>query len=137
MILMIIILNWPLISPLLIHAFTFYSFISVVERFGLILSPIKLKVRLPIVESERCLTAYRPHNLQLGTGQVCAGGTRGHDSCMGDSGGPLMFYNRKSAAWVVSGIVSLGLEQCGIPGVPGIYTKVENYNDWIVSKVRK
>lgn len=48
-----------------------------------------------------------------------------------------MYYNRKKAAWVVSGIVSMGLDKCGIPGVPGVYTKVEDYIEWIESKIKK
>lgn len=110
---------------------------TVQDKYGIILSPIKLKVRLPIVSMESCSNVYRSHNVNLGSSQVCAGGLRGRDACLGDSGSPLMFYNRRKATWVVSGIVSMGLDKCGLIGVPGVYTKVENYIEWIESKVRK
>lgn len=113
------------------------AYISVQAAHGIILSPIKLKVKLPIVEINTCTNVYRSLDVELGNGQVCAGGTRGQDACMGDSGGPLMFYNRAQASWVASGVVSIGLKECGLSGFPGVYTKVENYVDWIKSKVRK
>lgn len=92
---------------------------------------------LPIVDSQSCNATYRTHSLNLAPSQVCAGGDKGRDACRGDSGGPLMFFDTNRASWVLSGVVSLGLQQCGLPGVPGIYTKVDNYVDWIEKKIRR
>lgn len=116
---------------------TFFSCFPVQADHGVILSPIKLKVKLPIVEVDTCTNVYRSLNVELNGNQVCAGGTRGQDACMGDSGGPLMFYNRHHASWVASGVVSIGLKDCGLSGFPGVYTKVENYVDWIKAKIKK
>lgn len=58
---------------------------------------------------------------------LCAGSSDGRDTCVGDSGGPLVRYQDK---WVLVGIVSWGVG-CGIKGLPGIYTRVSQYSDWI------
>lgn len=59
-------------------------------------------------------------------------------SSFGDSGCPLMHFNvnGKPAFWYVAGIVSYGIEKCGLDGVPGVYTKVSHYVDWIKANVR-
>ncbi|XP_055525723.1 CLIP domain-containing serine protease B8-like [Wyeomyia smithii] len=94
-------------------------------------SPIKLKVALPIVDHQRCRDIYRPHKLALGSGQLCAGGHKAKDSCFGDSGSPLMFFDNKKGTWILSGVVSIGVQKCGTEGQPGIYTNVREYLGWI------
>lgn len=74
-------------------------------------------------------TRYRRRIYQS---MICAGYPEGgKDSCSGDSGGPLMVreYNR----WILVGIVSHGV-RCGEPNLPGIYTNVAQFVDWIHSK---
>ena len=46
----------------------------------------------------------------------------------GDGGGPLVC--EKDGQWYQVGIVSFGIG-CGRRNVPGVYTKVEDYEDWI------
>ena len=42
-----------------------------------------------------------------------------------------MCYSKNSKEWIVSGIVSFGPEaECGT-GLPGVYTKVAYFKDWI------
>lgn len=94
-------------------------------------SPILLKVVVPYISNDKCQQLLSPHSLEIGTGQVCAGGADTRDACIGDSGGPLMHYDRRRIAWTLSGIVSTGPKGCGTPGVPGIYTRVDQYIDWI------
>lgn len=55
----------------------------------------------------------------MNIGQVCAGGVKSRDSCLGDSGGPLMYLDRNRHSWIVSGIVSFGAEKCGTADIPG------------------
>jgi len=64
--------------------------------------------------------------------QICAGGNAGKNGCKGDSGGPLMCESqRKDGRFVISGIVSYGDSQCGIPGRPSVFTRVASHLDWI------
>ncbi|CAN5470988.1 hypothetical protein BH23ACT9_BH23ACT9_01750 [soil metagenome] len=64
---------------------------------------------------------------------ICVGnptpdpGNPGNDSCQGDSGGPLI--STIDGRDVQFGVVSFGGE-CGVD-LPGVYTKVSNYTDWI------
>jgi hypothetical protein len=66
---------------------------------------------------------------------ICTGGTRGKDSCNGDSGGPAIAM-RDGKPWLV-GILSIGSElpetdkSCGAEGRIAVYTSVEKYSNWI------
>lgn len=65
---------------------------------------------------------------------ICAGEyAGGADSCTGDSGGPLTYGS--GAARVLVGIVSAG-DGCGKPKRYGIYTRIAQYQDWIMEGVR-
>nr|XP_027795124.1 tissue-type plasminogen activator isoform X3 [Marmota flaviventris] len=84
--------------------------------------------------SSRCTSQYM-FNKTVTNNMLCAGDTRSggnqanlHDACQGDSGGPLVCVKDKRMTLV--GIISWGLG-CGQKDVPGIYTKVTNYLDWI------
>ncbi|XP_071451586.1 serine protease persephone-like [Hetaerina americana] len=67
--------------------------------------------------------------------QVCAGDKNGKkDTCVGDSGGPLQFKSKESSSLLtVVGITSFG-SKCG-QSLPGVYTRVSSYLDWIEQKV--
>ena len=58
-----------------------------------------------------------------------------HDSCGGDSGGPLIVRKSKTSPMYLLGVVSFGTRDCGT-GSPGVYTRVESYISWIRSKLR-
>lgn len=62
--------------------------------------------------------------------QIC--GTTSSDACQGDSGGPLQIQ-KKEGGYSIVGVVSYGAE-CGSK-VPGIYTRVVKYLDWIEERV--
>ncbi|XP_050590762.1 uncharacterized protein LOC126922324 [Bombus affinis] len=103
-------------------------------------SNIKLKLTLPIVDEVQCQMTYGNVGVALGYGQICAGGQKGKDSCRGDSGGSLMAVERDqngSARWVAVGVVSFGPSPCGMPGWPGVYTRVIDFVPWILSKMRQ
>lgn len=50
-----------------------------------------------------------------------------------DSGGPLMWLNGNQ--YFLIGIVSYGPTICGTPGIPGVYTNVTSFVDWIHEKI--
>jgi secreted trypsin-like serine protease len=61
--------------------------------------------------------------------QLCIGSKRaGEDSCQGDSGGPVISGEDPGTRLV--GLVSYG-QGCGHKGVPGVYTRVSRYAQWI------
>lgn len=39
--------------------------------------------------------------------------------------------------WYMSGITSFGTTSCGTDSIPGVYTKVSSYVDWIVENMRE
>lgn len=62
--------------------------------------------------------------------QYCAHDPNGKkDSCQGDSGGPLQLIRSYSNPGKVVAVVSFGIG-CG-RGLPGIYTRVAHYMEWI------
>lgn len=86
-----------------------------------------LEVDLPIVSDAACGAYYGTFD---GPSEVCAGYPEGgKDSCQGDSGGPLMAQGTDGDALLI-GVVSRG-EGCARAGVPGVYTEVSAYADWI------
>lgn len=64
--------------------------------------------------------------------QICAGSKdESKDTCQGDSGGPLQVYHPSlHCMYTIIGITSFGIA-CGSIGVPGVYTRVYPYIDWI------
>ncbi|CAL4164603.1 unnamed protein product [Meganyctiphanes norvegica] len=66
------------------------------------------------------------------TNQILCAGRLGVDACRGDSGGPLSYENTKGHH-TVFGIVSKGINCADIPIVPGFYTNIASYVDWIYS----
>ncbi|XP_063822709.1 phenoloxidase-activating enzyme 1-like isoform X1 [Ostrinia nubilalis] len=94
------------------------------------LSLIKLKVKLPVVDRERCAKTFP----SLNDGQVCLGGKKLSDTCQGDSGGPAM-RQRSDRRWQAIAVVSYGIG-CGVEGRPAVYTAVHKYHDWIIDTMQ-
>lgn len=58
----------------------------------------------------------------------------GRDTCGGDSGGPILREDGKGG-WVQVGVVSFGVGKCGNAALPGVYTRLALYTDWMRSVV--
>ena len=91
----------------------------------------KLKsVVLEIVDNEICAEKVKKNTgIKLVKSQLCAAGfQKGMDTCEGDSGGPLICD--VEGRWTLTGVVSYGLN-FGDKDIPGFYTRVAEYLDWI------
>lgn len=100
------------------------------------LPPLELQqVDLPIYDQETCNQAhYEEQGVTVLDSMICAGYPEGgKDSCFGDSGGPLTVTTDEGDFNV--GIVSWGSQQCATPGLPGVYTRIASYLEWIESKL--
>ncbi|XP_050391621.2 atrial natriuretic peptide-converting enzyme [Patella vulgata] len=90
---------------------------------------------LDIVDWQSCKDAVKNAEqkvpYEMTENMFCAGGTIDHDACAGDSGGPFVCRKENTTdVWVQMGIVSWGVG-CAVPHVPGIYTVLPHYIDWI------
>ena len=89
-------------------------------------------VEVPLVTNATCKAVYDTFQdgWAIQPGMVCAGLPEGgKDSCQGDSGGPMVIPDGVGG-YFQNGIVSGGVS-CALPGVPGIYTRVATYIDWL------
>lgn len=91
-------------------------------------SSIKRMSRLIGVEDEDCHVKY---DEQLQDDMLCAQSKSLQTACIGDSGGPLMSIDVESRMTVEGLFSPLNNEFCLISGVPGTYTNVRKYTDWI------
>ncbi|XP_063151735.1 granzyme A-like [Candoia aspera] len=91
-------------------------------------SDVLREVNVSIIERSIC-NDKKHYNYQplVTMNMVCAGDKKGgKDSCIGDSGGPLICNGEQR------GIVSFGGQKCGVPKYPGVYTRLtDKYTHWI------
>ncbi|XP_076325694.1 phenoloxidase-activating factor 2-like isoform X2 [Tachypleus tridentatus] len=93
------------------------------------------EIHVPVIRNDYCEVILQNtrlgHLYHLYEGFICAGGEEDEDSCKGDGGGPLM-CQRGDGSYGLAGLVGWGVE-CGKPGLPGIYIRVQMYLSWITS----
>ncbi|CAH0399368.1 unnamed protein product [Chilo suppressalis] len=128
---------------------------GVVETVNHTTSPELQAVTLDVLDNNLCDNLLRPscnrHWCGLQEHQMCAGVLAGGaDACQGDSGGPLQIefplIQKKNCTslpgyckrrmHVVIGVTSFGVG-CALPNLPGVYTRVSSYLDWIEGIVWK
>ena len=103
-------------------------------------SDVMKKLDTKLIETEECSAAHdrMGQHFDIVVGQnICTEALAGQDSCNGDSGGPLMTptITEKGKQWFQVGLVSWGLAKCGTEGIPGIYTCVNCYTNWILDHI--
>ncbi|GMF14139.1 unnamed protein product [Phytophthora lilii] len=95
-------------------------------------SDILLSVQLPLWENVDCVPLFN-----IDETMVCAGGVADKDSCIGDTGGPLIKEKGKGDADdILIGLVSWG-SGCGQQSVPAVYSLVSAAMEWIESVIKK
>ncbi|KAM9299512.1 serine protease hepsin [Gastrophryne carolinensis] len=95
-------------------------------------SDILQEASVPIISSAVCNQPEYYEN-QITGKMFCAGYAEGGiDACQGDSGGPFVCEDTisRTSRWRLCGIVSWGIG-CALPNKPGVYAKVDQYQDWI------
>lgn len=92
--------------------------------------PGKLQeVEVDIMAQNKCQNLFSDTTSSITESMVCAR-RRNHDSCFGDSGGPLWIED--SGALVLVGVVSWGIS-CAEFKFPGVYARVSFFDSWITS----
>lgn len=89
-------------------------------------------------QKNECISIYKRHGISLVDSQICAGGVKRRDSCTGDSGGPLMAVDRTETEenYVAYAMVSFGPKICGTRNLPGVYTRMADFIDWILDHLK-
>ncbi|MCI4374997.1 hypothetical protein PGIGA_G00103990 [Pangasianodon gigas] len=91
------------------------------------------EAEVPVVDRIQCDSMLGPGLVT--ENMICAGVLEGGtDTCQGDSGGPMV--TKQGAVWIQAGITSWG-KGCALPGLPGVYTLVSQYQSWISSTIKQ
>lgn len=83
-----------------------------------------MKVNLDVINDRECLE----RGMKITVGHMCTY-TRGKDTCQFDSGGPLMYHDKRADRYHLVGIISYGVA-CASK-YPSVNVRVTSYLDWI------
>ncbi len=96
---------------------------------GGLTSPTLQQGQVPFVAAGAACNSPTTDYTGITANQMCVGPLAGgRDTCQGDSGGPV--FVQRDGQWIQVGITSWGIG-CARARLPGIYTVVANYADWI------
>lgn len=95
-----------------------------------------MKDQHAFVTASECNKAYEKLNMAIGENQLCAAAG---EECIVDSGGSLIRFERHNNREFYEdslGIMSYGPKICVKDALPNVYTRVDKYLAWIVSKLK-
>lgn len=92
------------------------------------------QVSIRVINNKICQKMYRNSgsNISIANSMMCAASS-GKDSCMGDSGGPLLMQvtdAQQRTRFKIVGIVSWGIG-CARANRPGVYTRISSFSKFI------
>ncbi|XP_035796146.1 CLIP domain-containing serine protease 14D-like [Anopheles albimanus] len=92
----------------------------------------KMMTHLTVLNKEEFLSVYKCSHIT--SGQMCARAVRAvHQTGTCDPGGQLLRYHDNE--YYLIGVGSYGLENCGTGDSPVVFTKVDEYIDWIENTI--
>ena len=98
-----------------------------------------LEAEMVVFDWEKCKEMNDKVADLISSQHICAiqtdNATRPTDTCQGDSGGPLIQYF-DYLDFIQTEITSFG-DGCATPGIPGAYTRVDQFIDWIDEVINK
>ena len=92
-----------------------------------------LEANVPLISDALCASQYSGHLPAFDPNTMVCAYDGAHDTCEGDSGGPLMVPN-PAGGFVLAGVTSWG-EGCADADFAGVYARVGGpLNDWIMQR---
>lgn len=87
------------------------------------------------VEENPGCEAWKTEGLKVDSEkQICFGSGWGNFVGLGDTGGPLFYVHKRSPTCLL-GIISMGPPPCNNGSLPGVFTRISYYSDWIEKRI--
>jgi secreted trypsin-like serine protease len=101
-------------------------------------SPFLKVVTVTVLDNKKCKSLRKGYK-HLNDNMFCAGNVDGgHDTCSGDSGGPLICQDKldKTLVYQQYGVVSMGAKKCAMKDSAAVYVRLSKFNAWINIVIR-